>query len=148
MTIKTTTTTTTVNNEAMLRIVERRSALEAAAVVAADLAQRVVDKRAALKAAKDAADEAERLFRVMGCGEVILEDGTKVAIVEQSRRSVDTLILKDIIPTGQFQRVTRRTADLKAIDAAIAAGWLDATTVTPAISVAEVSSVKVTKPKR
>lgn len=111
------------------------------------LAKSVVDARAVLADAKAKAKEAEDAFRARGTDAVLLDDGTKVAIVRQTRRSVDTATVKEIVPQGQFQRLTRREATLALIDEAIKAGWLDEATIAPAIKSAEVASVKVTQPK-
>ena len=53
-----------------------------------------------------------------------------------------------MLPQGQHQRVTKRVGDMKLIDGAIEAGWLDADVVGQAINVKSVESVKVTQPKR
>lgn len=112
------------------------------------IAQQVIDARAVLAEAKEAAEKAEAAFRSLGTDAVVLEDGTKVAIVEQVRRSIEQDILRGILPTGQYQRVTIRQATLALIDEAVKAGWLDEATVAPAIRAAQVKSVKVTQPKR
>lgn len=127
-----TTTTTTVNTSKVEQM----------------LATQVVDARAALAEAKRIASEAEDAFRALGVDSVELTDGTKVAIVRQNRRAVDTEAVKAIVPKGQFQRLTRREATLALIDEAIKAGWLDEATIAPAISVKETEAVKVTQPKR
>jgi len=111
------------------------------------LAKSVVDARAILAEAKAKAQEAEDAFRALDTDAVLLDDGTKVAVVRQTRRSVDTATVKDIVPQGQFQRLTRREATLALIDEAIKAGWLDEATIAPAIKSTEVASVKVTQPK-
>tara|TARA_Y100000004_G_scaffold67064_1_gene75163 strand:+ start:470 stop:853 length:384 start_codon:yes stop_codon:yes gene_type:complete len=111
-------------------------------------AQKVVELRSALADAKEAVEEAEAQFKALGIESVTLEDGTKVAIVTQNRRSLDNDTLKDVLPQGQHQRVTKRVGDMKLIDGAIEAGWLDADLVGQAINVKEVQSLKVTQPKR
>ena len=52
-------------------------------------ARRVIEARALLAEAKAEAEKAEEAFRALNTDAVILEDGTKVAIVEQNRRSID-----------------------------------------------------------
>ena len=111
-------------------------------------AQRVVEARSALAEAREAVEEAELAFRALEVESVTLADGTKVAIVNQNRRSIDNDVLKAILPQGQHQRVTKRVGDMKLIDGAVDAGWLDADLVGQAISVKEVVSVKVTQPKQ
>tara|TARA_A100001201_G_C4066959_1_gene194463 strand:+ start:325 stop:708 length:384 start_codon:yes stop_codon:yes gene_type:complete len=111
-------------------------------------AQKVVELRSALADAKEAVEEAEAQFKALGIESVTLADGTKVAIVTQNRRSLDNDTLKDVLPQGQHQRVTKRVGDMKLIDGAIEAGWLDADLVGQAINVKEVQSLKVTQPKR
>jgi len=111
-------------------------------------AQKVVELRSALADAKDAVEEAEAQFKALDVESVTLADGTKVAIVTQNRRSIDNEALKDVLPQGQHQRVTKRVGDMKLIDGAIEAGWLDGDLVNQAITVKEVQSLKVTQPKR
>tara|TARA_B100000902_G_scaffold345982_1_gene352382 strand:+ start:592 stop:975 length:384 start_codon:yes stop_codon:yes gene_type:complete len=111
-------------------------------------AQKVVELRSALADAKDAVEEAEAQFKALDVESVTLADGTKVAIVTQNRRSIDNEVLKDVLPQGQHQRVTKRVGDMKLIDGAIEAGWLDGDLVNQAITVKEVQSLKVTQPKR
>jgi len=111
-------------------------------------AQRVVEARSALAEAREAVEEAELAFRALEVESVTLADGTKVAIVNQNRRSIDNDVLKAILPQGQHQRVTKRVGEMKLIDGAVEAGWLDADLVGKAINIKEVSSVKVTQPRR
>ena len=117
------------------------------AKVAELIATRIVDLRSQLADIKDALELQEATFKDLG-HDVTLVDGTKVAIVHQNRRSIDNDTLKDVLPQGQHQRVTKRVGDMKLIDGAIEAGWLDADVVGQAINTKDVSSVKVTQPKR
>ncbi len=117
------------------------------AKVAELIATRIVDLRSQLADIKDALELQEATFKDLG-HEVSLVDGTKVAIVHQNRRSIDNDTLKDVLPQGQHQRVTKRVGDMKLIDGAIEAGWLDADVVGQAINIKAVESVKVTQPKR
>ena len=112
------------------------------------LAQAVVDARTELARVKELAELAETAFKASGLESVTLDDGTKVAIVEQSRRAIDNAKLKAVLPTGQFQRVTKRVGDLKLIDGGIEANWLDADLVGEAIKTTTVRALKVTQPKR
>ena len=106
------------------------------------LAQAVVDARAELARVKELAELAETAFKASGLESVTLDDGTKVAIVEQSRRAIDNAKLKAVLPTGQFQRVTKRVGDLKLIDGGIDANWLDADLVGEAIKTTTVRALK------
>ena len=117
------------------------------AKVAELIATRIVDLRSQLADIKDALELQEATFKDLG-HDVTLVDGTKVAIVHQNRRSIDNETLKDVLPQGQHQRVTKRVGDMKLIDVAIEAGWLDADLVGQAINIKSVESVKVTQPKR
>lgn len=117
------------------------------AKVAELIATRIVDLRSQLADIKDALELQEATFKDLG-HDVTLVDGTKVAIVHQNRRSIDNDTLKDVLPQGQHQRVTKRVGDMKLIDGAIEAGWLDADLVGQAINIKAVESVKVTQPKR
>ena len=117
------------------------------AKVAELIATRIVDLRSQLADLKDALELQEATFKDLG-HDVTLVDGTKVAIVHQNRRSIDNDTLKDVLPQGQHQRVTKRVGDMKLIDGAIEAGWLDADVVGQAINIKAVESVKVTQPKR
>tara|TARA_B100000287_G_scaffold234377_2_gene220750 strand:- start:87 stop:467 length:381 start_codon:yes stop_codon:yes gene_type:complete len=116
--------------------------------VAELVAQRVVEARSALAEAKEVADEAERHFKALEVDSVTLEDGTKVAVVSQNRRTIDNKALESVLPKGQHQRVTKRVGDLKMIDGGIEAGWLDSDIVGQAINTKSVLAVKVTQPKR
>ena len=117
------------------------------AKVAELIATRIVDLRSQLADIKEALELQEATFKDLG-HDVTLVDGTKVAIVHQNRRSIDNDTLKDVLPQGQHQRVTKRVGDMKLIDGAIEAGWLDADVVGQAINIKAVESVKVTQPKR
>ena len=117
------------------------------AKVAELIATRIVDLRSQLADIKDALELQEATFKDLG-HDVTLVDGTKVAIVHQNRRSIDNETLKDVLPQGQHQRVTKRVGDMRLIDGAIEAGWLDADLVGQAINIKAVESVKVTQPKR
>ena len=112
-------------------------------------ASRIVSLRAKLADVKEALENEEAQFKALGVDSVTLEDGTKVAVVNQTRRSIDNAKLKEVLPTGQYQRVTKRVGDLKLIDGAIEANYDNfAENVAEAINTKEVSSVKVTQPKR
>ena len=112
-------------------------------------ASRIVSLRAKLADVKEALENEEAPFKALGVDSVTLEDGTKVAVVNQTRRSIDNAKLKEVLPTGQYQRVTKRVGDLKLIDGAIEANYDNfAENVAEAINTKEVSSVKVTQPKR
>ena len=117
------------------------------AKVAELIATRIVDLRSQLADIKDALELQEATFKDLGY-DVTLVDGTKVAVVHQNRRSIDNETLKNVLPQGQHQRVTKRVGDMKLIDGAIEAGWLDADLVGQAINIKSVESVKVTQPKR
>lgn len=116
--------------------------------VAEMLAITVVDARSALADAKAAVEAAERAFKATGTESVVLQDGTKVALVKQQRRTLNTLILKDLLPKGRFNRVSRRVADMALVDGEIAAGRMTADEVAEAITVKDVVALKVTQPKR
>ena len=111
-------------------------------------AQKVVELRSTLADAKKAVEEAEAQFKALGIESVTLADGTKVAIVEQSRRSIDNAKLKEVVKEGHYRLITKRVGEMKLIDGAVEAGWLDADVVGQAINVKEVQSLKVTQPKR
>ena len=112
-------------------------------------AGRIVSLRAKLADVKEAPENEEAQLKALGVDSVTLADGTKVAVVNQTRRSIDNAKLKEVLPTGQYQRVTKRVGDLKLIDGAIEANYENfAENVAEAIISKEVSSVKVTQPKR
>ena len=111
-------------------------------------AGRIVSLRAKLADVKEALENEEAQFKALGVDSVTLADGTKVAVVNQTRRSIDNAKLKEVLKPGHFQRVTKRVGDMKLIDGSIESGWLDADVVGQAINTKEVSSVKVTQPKR
>jgi len=112
------------------------------------LATLVVNAREELAAAKAKADEAEAAFRALGIDSVLLHDGTKVAIVEQNRRSIDQQVARDELPEGQHQRLSKRVVQQALVDEAVTAGWLKQAVVDTFTKVTNVKAVKVTKPKR
>lgn len=111
-------------------------------------ARRVVEARARLAEAKAEAEKAEDAFRALSTEAVTLEDGTKVAIVEQNRRSIDQQVARDELPEGQHQRLSKRVVQQALVDEAVTAGWLKQAVVDTFTKVTNVKSVKVTKPKR
>lgn len=111
-------------------------------------AQRVVEARALLAEAKAEAEKAEEAFRALNTDAVILEDGTKVAIVEQNRRSIDQTEAREALSEGHHQRVSKRVVQQALVDEAVSAGWLKQAIVDKFTKVTNVKAVKVTQPKR
>lgn len=111
------------------------------------LAQSVVDARAALAEAKKVAENAEDAFRALNTDAVILSDGTKVAVVEQNRRSIDQEVAREVLPEGQHQRLSKRVVQQALVDEAVSAGWLAQDKADTFTKVAHVRAVKVTQPK-
>ena len=87
-------------------------------------ARRVVEARTLLAEAKAEAEKAEEAFRALNTDAVILEDGTKVAIVEQNRRSIDQTEAREALSEGHHQRVSKRVVQQALVDEAVSAGWL------------------------
>ena len=112
------------------------------------LAQSVIDARAALAVAKKVAEQAEEAFRTLGVTAVILEDGTKVAIVEQNRRTIDQEVAREVLPEGQHQRLSKRVVQQALVDEAVSAGWLAQAKADQFTKATNVKAVKVTQPKR
>jgi hypothetical protein len=110
-------------------------------------ARRVIAARAALAEAKAEAEKAEDAFRALNTDAVILDDGTKVAIVEQSRRTINQSAAKDVLPEGQHQRLTKRVVQQPLVDEAVEGGWLKQAVVDTFTKVTHVRAVKVTQPK-
>ena len=110
-------------------------------------AERVIAARAVLAAAKAEAEKAEDAFRWLGIEAVTLEDGTKVAIVEQCRRTINQSAAKDALPEGQHQRLTKRVVQQPLVDEAVKGGWLKQAVVDTFTKVTNVKAVKVTQPK-
>ena len=110
-------------------------------------ARRVIAARAALAEAKAEAEKAEDAFRALNVEAVILDDGTKVAIVEQNRRTINQTAAKDVLPEGQHQRLTKRVVQQPLVDEAVKGGWLKQAVVDKFTKVANVKAVKVTQPK-
>jgi hypothetical protein len=110
-------------------------------------ARRVIAARAALAEAKAEAEKAEDAFRALNTDAVILDDGTKVAIVEQSRRTINQIAAKDALPEGQHQRLTKRVVQQPLVDEAVKGGWLKQAAVDTFTKVTHVRAVKVTQPK-
>jgi hypothetical protein len=111
-------------------------------------ARRVIEARALLAEAKAEAEKAEEAFRALNTDAVILEDGTKVAIVEQNRRTIDQEGAREALPEGQHQRLSKRVVQQALVDEAVSAGWLKQAIVDKFTKVANVKAVKVTQPKR
>jgi hypothetical protein len=111
-------------------------------------ARRVIEARALLAEAKAEAEKAEEAFRALNTDAVILEDGTKVAIVEQNRRTIDQEGAREALPEGQHQRLSKRVGQQALVDEAVSAGWLKQAIVDKFTKVANVKAVKVTQPKR
>ena len=111
-------------------------------------ARRVVEARSALAEAKAEAEKAEEAFRALNTDAVILEDGTKVAIVEQNRRSIDQTEAREALSEGHHQRVSKRVVQQALVDEAVSAGWLKQAIVDKFTKVTNVKAVKVTQPKR
>ena len=112
------------------------------------LATLVVVAREELATAKAKADEAEAAFRALGIDSVLLHDGTKVAIVEQNRRSIDQTEAREALSEGHHQRVSKRVVQQALVDEAVSAGWLKQAIVDKFTKVTNVKAVKVTQPKR
>ena len=111
-------------------------------------ARRVIEARALLAEAKAEAEKAEEAFRALNTDAVILEDGTKVAIVEQNRRSIDQTEAREALSEGHHQRVSKRVVQQALVDEAVSAGWLKQAIVDKFTKVTNVKAVKVTQPKR
>jgi hypothetical protein len=111
-------------------------------------ARRVVEARALLAEAKAEAEKAEEAFRALNTDAVILDDGTKVAIVEQNRRSIDQTEAREALSEGHHQRVSKRVVQQALVDEAVSAGWLKQAIVDKFTKVTNVKAVKVTQPKR
>lgn len=110
-------------------------------------ARRVIEARAILAEAKAEAEKAEEAFRALNTNAVILEDGTKVAIVEQNRRSIDQEVAREVLPEGQHQRLSKRVVQQALVDEAVSAGWLSEDKASTFTKVTNVKAVKVTQPK-
>lgn len=110
-------------------------------------ARRVIEARAILAEAKAEAEKAEEAFRALNTNAVILEDGTKVAIVEQNRRSIDQDVAREVLPEGQHQRLSKRVVQQALVDEAVSAGWLSEEKADAFTKVTNVKAVKVTQPK-
>jgi hypothetical protein len=110
-------------------------------------ARRVIEARAILAEAKAEAEKAEEAFRALNTNAVILEDGTKVAIVEQNRRSIDQDVAREVLPEGQHQRLSKRVVQQALVDEAVSAGWLSEEKADTFTKVTNVKAVKVTQPK-
>lgn len=111
------------------------------------VARRVIEARALLAEAKAEAEKAEDAFRALNISAITLEDGTKVAIVEQNRRTIDQEGAREALPEGQHQRLSKRVVQQALVDEAVSAGWLKQEVVDTFTKVANVKAVKVTQPK-
>lgn len=118
------------------------------AAMIAMIAAKVVDARAELADAKKKAENAEAMFRSLNVDSVTLDDGTKVAIVEQNRRSIDQAEAREALSEGHHQRVSKRVVQQALVDEAVSAGWLKQAIVDKFTKVTNVKAVKVTQPKR
>ena len=114
--------------------------------VAVTTAVEMISARTELKEVEARLKKLEETFKTIGT-DVTLEDGTTVKIAHKSRRTVDTAKLKDLLPKGVFQRVSKRVGDLKLLDAEIGANRLDATAVADAIKETNYQAINITIPK-
>jgi len=114
--------------------------------VAVTTAVEMISARTELKEVEARLKKLEETFKTIGT-DVTLEDGTTIKIAHKSRRSVDTAKLKDLLPKGVFQRVSKRVGDLKLLDAEIGANRLDATAVADAIKETNYQAINITIPK-
>ena len=111
-------------------------------------ARRVIEARALLAEAKAEAEKAEDAFRALNTDAVILEDGTKVAIVEQNRRTIDQTEAREALSEGHHQRLSKRVVQQALVDEAVSAGWLKQAIVDKFTKATNVKAVKVTQPKK
>ena len=114
--------------------------------VAVTTAVEIISARTELKEVEARLKKLEETFKTIGT-DVTLEDGTTVKIAHKSRRTVDTAKLKDLLPKGVFQRVSKRVGDLKLLDAEIGANRLNATDVADAIKETNYQAINITIPK-
>ena len=112
-------------------------------------ARNVCEARAQLAAAKARLEAAEELFEAVASDEpVVLDDGTKVAVVKQQRRNIDAERLEAGVSSQQWTRLSKRVLDTKLFDLASAANQLDSQLVDAVTTYCDVSFVRVTQPKR
>ncbi len=114
--------------------------------VAVTTAVEIISARTELKEVEARLKELEATFKHLDT-DVTLEDGTTIKVAHKARRTVDTAKLKDLLPKGVFQRVTKRVGDLKLIDAEIGANRLDSKLVSEAIKETNYQAINITIPK-
>lgn len=114
--------------------------------VAVTTAVEIISARTELKEVEARLKELEATFKHLDT-DVTLEDGTTIKVAHKARRTVDTAKLKDLLPKGVFQRVSKRVGDLKLIDAEIGANRLDSKLVSEAIKETNYQAINITIPK-
>jgi len=114
--------------------------------VAVTTAVEMISARTELKEVEARLKELESTFKHLNT-DVTLENGTTIKVAHKARRTVDTNKLKDLLPKGVFQRVSKRVGDLKLIDAEISANRLDSVLVSEAIKETNYQAINITIPK-
>jgi len=114
--------------------------------VAVTTAVEIISARTELKEVEARLKELESTFKHLNT-DVTLENGTTIKVAHKARRTVDTAKLKDLLPKGVFQRVSKRVGDLKLIDAEIGANRLDSKLVSEAIKETNYQAINITIPK-
>tara|TARA_Y100000034_G_C6741769_1_gene329194 strand:- start:146 stop:595 length:450 start_codon:yes stop_codon:yes gene_type:complete len=101
---------------------------------ATTVAHRVVDTKHALEAATDAFVEAEKEFLGMGIEEITLPDGNTVKAIHGVSRSIDIDLLRGLVDSDLFDRVTKLTASIGSLDREVKDGRTTDKVVAPAIT--------------
>lgn len=114
--------------------------------VAVTTAVEIISARTELKEVEARLKQLEDTFKQLDT-DVSLENGTTIKVAHKARRTVDTAKLKDLLPKGVFQRVSKRVGDLKLIDAEVEANRLDRDSVSTAIKETQYKAINITIPK-
>ena len=82
----------------------------------------VVDAKHALDAAKEAWTEAEKNFLALGVDSFTTSDGNTVDVIRGETRTVDEMVLRTLVDTDLWDRVTTITASIGSLDREIKDG--------------------------
>ena len=106
----------------------------------------VAAKEAADNAAKALAEVADRI-KALGVGEVVLPDGTRVAVERRDRTAYDGGVLKRLLDKQTYRMVTQRSVVAAKVKEAVSLGLVSSEVAAEAAEVTEVEQVRVYRAK-
>ena len=104
-----------------------------------------VEAKRAADAAQDALNEAADMVKALCVPEIVLPDGTRVAVENRDRTTYDAVVLKRILSKSLFRKVTKRVAVTSSVKEALNLGLLTEREAAKAANVTPVEQVRVYK---